>query len=135
MSVALPMRMNLVRIKLRRLNVPATPQDSDFREPMRSKAFEEVEVQGQVNFGSKQVDQRGRTMIGDWPRSSAHLVFKMADLQAAGFEPRKGDRVSEIAGRPLDFEIGEVRPESPLRGAFLLLYCEMEEVKEERASV
>lgn len=131
----LPFRMNLVTIKLRRLDVDGTSKDPDFREARRSKKFQDVELMGQVNFGNKQVDDRLRTHTGNDPVSSAWFVFRMTDLEDAGFEPKQGDRVVEVAGRPVNFEVRQTRPESPLRGKFLLLYVIVEEVKEERSSV
>jgi hypothetical protein len=127
--------MNPVEIKLRRLDAAGTQRDPDFREARRAKKFDEVTLMGQANFGSKDTDERVRSHTGDIGFANAWFVFRITDLEVAGFEPKKGDRVFSVAGRPVNFEVKEARPESPLRGKFLLLYVEVEEVKEERASV
>jgi hypothetical protein len=131
-----PARMNLVEIGLRPLARDATAWDEDFREPLTAKATAaEVTLRGQVNLGSKQFHGRDRTATGDREPSAGHLVFRKADLDAAGVRPGKGDRVVRIAGEAVDFVITEVRPESPLRGEFRLVYAEFTHDVEERESV
>ncbi len=131
-----PARMNLVEIVLRPLAKDATAWDEDFREPIGAKATAaDVTLQGQVNFGSKQFHGRDRTATGDREPSAGHVVFRKTDLDAAGGRLAKGDRVVRIAGEAVDFVITEVRPESPMRGEFLLVYAEFTHDVEERESV
>lgn len=134
--MSIPIRMNMVDIVLRRLNAVATAIDPDFREQKRSKKFmDPVTIRGQANFAGKPLEDRFRSHTGDVGTSSVWFVFRMSDLVSLGFEPKKGDRIAAVAGRTYNLEVKETRPESPLRGKFLLLYVIVEEVKEERASV
>ncbi len=134
--MSLPLRMNEVEVKIKRLDEAGTVIDPDFREARRQKKFSDpITVKCQVNFGQKTLEDTARTHTGDAEPSSGWLVFKLSYLAALGWEPKKGDRVIEIAGRPVDLRVRQTRPESPLRGKFLLLYVVLEEVKEERSSL
>lgn len=134
--MARPIRINPVRIKVKQFDATTTVEDSDFREPKSEKVFESVkELKGQVNFGGKTYSEVWRTRTGDEGRTMGWCVFRTSDLEKWGVTLRKGDRIIEIAGEPMDLEIREVRFESPLRGKFLLVYAIFEHVKEKRASV
>lgn len=131
-----PKRMNPVNIKLHQRNAADTVMDSDFREPASTRAFDAgVVVKGQVNFGMKKYAEQDITMTGDKGDTMGWFCFRKSDLDRAGISLQKGDRVSEVAGEAMDLEIVEARPESPLRGRFLLIYADFEHVKEKRESV
>lgn len=132
----LPMLMNLVEIKIRKESIENTVWDDVFKEPVGTKNFSsEITIKGQANLGSKRYYQLSRSLTGDTERSSIYLVFRTADLEEQGVEITKGDRVVKVADRNVNFEVTQVRPESPLNGRFLLTYVELETVVEERASV
>lgn len=134
----LPSRMNTVEIVLRKLGSDRTHWDPDFEEPLTKKnRTEEVVLHGQVNLGrsGSAFDRRRPSLTGDRAESDGHLVFRKADIEAAGVTLRKGDRVVRVAGEEVDFLLTEVRPESPLGGEFLLVYAEFEENREERGSL
>ncbi len=133
--MSLPFLMNLVVIRIQKVVVEDTVWDDVFREPIGNKALsQEIEVKGQVNLGSKKFYELARTLTGDVGRSNMYLVFRTSDLEKQGVEIVKGDRVVKIADQVVDFEVTEIRPESPLNGRFLLKYVELEHVKEKRAS-
>jgi len=132
-----PERMNTVEIVVRKLSKDRTHWDADFEEPVTKKdRTEEVTLAGQVNLGraGAAFERRSRSLTGDRAESDGHLVFRKADLDAAGVTLEKGDRVIRVAGEAVDFLLTEVRPESPLRGGFLLVYAEFEHNREERAT-
>jgi hypothetical protein len=133
-----PARMNTVEIVVRKLSKERTHWDPDFEEPVTKKdRSEEVVLRGQVNLGKAGAafERRSPSLTGDRSESDGHLVFRKADLDAAAVRLAKGDRVVRIAGEPVDFLLTEVRPESPLRGGFLLVYAEFAHNREERASL
>jgi hypothetical protein len=133
--------MNPVRIKIEQLNLVTTEKDSDFREAVGTKKYRAaVELQGQVNLATKPkyfVSAPSRT--GDMEPTRGKLVFRKRDLAAAGVTLRKGDRIVEVgpasSPTPIDCEIDEIRPESPLRGDFLLIVVEFEWDQRERGSL
>ena len=131
-----PVFMNLVPISIRQLDTVATHIDSDFREPISRKVQgAPVLLYGQVNLGSKTYEERETGRTGDEIPTIGHLVFEKAVLDAASVILRKGDRVVGIASQATDLMIREVRPESPLNGDFLLIYCELEEDLEKHAGI
>jgi len=134
----LPERMNTVEIVVRKLSKDRTHWDRDFEEPVTKKdRSAEVTLHGQVNLGraGAAFARRSPSLTGDRVESDGHLVFRKADLDAAGVTLAKGDRVVRIASEDVDFLLTEVRPESPLRGGFLLVYAELDHNREERASL
>lgn len=141
-----PKRWNPVDIKIQRLDVPNTFIDDDFREPVsKKKRFTTITLRGQVNFGDRAftVEERSRAAPGDEDVTKAHVVFRRKDLVDAGLwdnaapedNLKKGDKIIEIAGESFDLIFSEIRPESPLRGKFLLIYGEFEHEREERGAV
>lgn len=133
-----PVRMNLVEVVVRKLSKDRTGWDPDFEEPLGPKdRTGEVVLRGQVNFGSAGAafERRSRSLTGDRAESDGRLVFRKTDLDAAGVTIEKGDQVVRIAGLPADMLVAEVRPESPLGGAFLLFYAELEHNREQRESL
>ncbi len=131
-----PILMNLVNIEISQLKILETFVDDDFREPISRKIRgSTILVKGQVNFGSKSFEERSITRTGDMEPTDGHLVFRKIDLDGLGVTIRKGDRVTKIAGLPTTLIVREVRPESPLNGAFLLLYVVLEHDREARESI
>ena len=134
----LPAKMNLVDIVVRQLLHEETQWDPDFEEPVGDKQrTQELTLRGQPNLGENRaaLERRTSSLTGDKAESRGHIVFRIADLEAAGVQLAKGDQVVGIAGQAVDLLITEVRPESPLRESFLLLYAELEQRQDERASV
>lgn len=121
-----PIRMNPVWVEIVQLNKAATQWDQDYKEPVGGvHAYDtEIRVKCQVNLGSKQFYERMRTQRGEAQPSFGHLVFKKEYWDAQGLTIKKGDRIKKIAEHGCDFEITEVRPESPLRCKTLLYYVE-----------
>lgn len=142
----LPARMNLRSIEFEVLDRQRVVLDSDFDEPiggdLRGQRFT---VDGQYNFRGGPFKRRSTRLSGDEETVVGHLVFRMCDLIDGGLATKnngtiditlkKGDRVIRIGKRTLDLEIVEVRPESPLRGDFLLVYVDLVQGREERAGV
>lgn len=130
-----PIRFNPVPISIRQLDVAATHVDSDFNEPISRKVEGTViTVDGQINFGNKIFNELEQSRTGDELTTVGHLLFRKCDLDNASLVLKKGDRVVAIASQATDLIIREVRPESPLNGDFLLIYCELEEDREKHAS-
>lgn len=121
-----PIRYNPVWVEIKQLNKSATQWDPDYKEPIGGQhAYDTtIRVKAQVNLGSKQFYERMRTERGETTPSSGHLVFKKEYWDAQGLTIKKGDRITKIAEHACDFEITEVRPESPLRMKTLLYYVE-----------
>jgi hypothetical protein len=123
-----PFRYNPVWVEIVQLNKAATQWDDDYKEPIGgAKSYDSViRVRAQVNLGSKQFYERERSDRGEETPSRGHLVFKKEYWDAQGLTITRGDRIKKIAEHDCDFEIMEVRPESPLRGKTLLYYVEFE---------
>lgn len=131
-----PINMNLVDITIKQLDVVSTHVDSDFREPISRKVEgAPITLQGQVNFGSKSFRDDSDERSGNNPITIGHVLFKKSTLDDLSVVIRKGDRVIAIASQATDLIIHEVRPESPLDGDFLLIYCELEEDKQKHSSI
>ena len=87
---------------------------------------------GQINLGGKRFKERSMALSGDAEGVEGHCVFRICDLIDAGlatlagtiitFNIKKGDRIVKLGQRSVNFEIIEVRPESPLGGDFTLVY-------------
>ena len=134
-----PLRLNEVEIKIKLVS-SSSIQDDDFREPLTVSKFDsEVTLSGQVNFGfpkgaAGRFEQIARSLTGDETKSHGHVLFRKVDLDKQGVTLTVGSLITEIAGMTMDLEINEVRPESPLRGEFLLIYAQFERRHEKRGS-
>jgi len=134
------MLMNMVRIVIEQIDTTKTVKDPDFREQVGVKFRTTRKVlSGQVNLArKKQYFQTDRTRTGDREPTTGHVLFRKADLDNAGVILRKGDMVVEVGPEsnptPMNTILTQVRPESPLRGDFLLIYCEFELDSEKRGS-
>jgi hypothetical protein len=140
--MGLPVRMNLVRIVIEQLNTTATVKDADFREPVGVKKYNTTQLvlEGQVNLAAKKtffVQTPSRT--GDTEPTMGHLVFKKKYIDDLGVVLKKGDVIIEVGPAanptPIDCKIHDVRPESPLRGDFLLLYVDFKWDERKRGSL
>jgi len=131
-----PISMNLVDITIKQLDVVNTHVDSDFREPISRKVEgASITLQGQINFGNKAFKNDSDERSGNNALTIGHVLFKKSVLDDQSIVLRKGDRVIAIASQATDLIIHEVRPESPLDGDFLLIYCELEEDKQKHSSI
>lgn len=139
--MALPLRLNLIRVVIEQLNTTTTVEDPDFREAVGTKKYaSQVVLEGQVNLASKpKYFMQAPSRTGDMEPTMGHLVFRKRDLDAAGVTLVKGDRVVEVGPvatpTPIDSKLVEVRPESPLRGDFLLIYAEFKWDQRKRGSM
>jgi hypothetical protein len=108
--------------------------DPVFKTPVNKKLRTTVHTyNAQINLGTKEQDRKMRTLSGDRPNTTGHIVLRTCDLapHTALPRPEKGWKITALyAGTPLeetvDWLIEEVRLESPLRGQPLLVYCEFE---------
>lgn len=121
-----PRRWNPVRIVVRPLR--EAELDTDYSERSGDDQFgEEVELEGQPNFWRGRWERLDSGFTGDQDETEGHVLFKITDLDAAGFRPKSGDVFTHIDGfaqeGPHAFRCQEVRPISPLRGRYLFLKC------------
>ena len=128
----LPMQMNLVKIKVAQVRISHTYVDKVYKEAVGKENRKQVEFYAQNNSGIQNRKQASAT--GDKIRTAGHLVAKRKDLEEKSIELKRGDYIVEIAGDKVNFEIVEVRPESPLGGKPLLTYIDYMAAKE-RSSV
>ena len=70
---------------------------------------------------------------GDETNTLGHLVFRKKYLEEMNVTIKKGDRITEIAGGTVNYDITEVRNESALGGSNLLVFAVYGRAKE-RAS-
>jgi hypothetical protein len=133
--------MNPVRIVIEQLNTATTVKDPDFREAVGVKHHRtRIEVEGQVNLATKpKYFMSAPSRTGDMEPTRGKLVFRKRDLARAGVTLRKGDLIVEVGPAtdptPINCDIEEVRPESPLRGDFLLIVVEFSWDQRERGSL
>lgn len=137
----LPIRLNLVRVQIKQLSTTVTQKDPDFREPIGETHYgEPIELEAQVNLATRPkyfVSAPSRS--GDMEPTRGRLVFRKKYLDDLGVTLKKGDRVIEVGPEtnptPINCDFVEIRPESPLRGDFLLIYAEFEWDQRERGSL
>jgi len=130
-----------MRIIIDQLDTSRTVKDTDFREQVGGKIHTtRLTLSGQVNLAQKKmyfVATPSRT--GDQQETKGHLVFIKKELDDAGVTLKKGDTIVEVGPEanptPINCDIDSVRPESPWRGDFLLLYVDFEWDVEERGSL
>ena len=143
----LPVRLNEHAITFQFLNRDDIRLDPDFLEPIGSDiGGASLTAIGQVNFRLGPIKKRRVTLSGDDEPVEGHFVFRLFDMIEVGlitdnldgtisFNVKKGDRVTRVDGVLVDFEIVEVRTESPLRGEFLLVYIEVVQGPDTRRGV
>lgn len=133
--------MNLMRVVISPLSLTRTVKDADFREQVGKKFYgPEITLRGQVNLATKpeySVSNPSRT--GDTEPTKGRLVFKKKYLDDLEVVLKKGDLVVEVgpegAATPINCTLITVRPESPHRGDFLLIYAEFKWDEEQRGSL
>jgi len=110
--MAIPKRMNLVSVKLRRYEKTSTIMDDDFSEPVSQQVLtvgDTVKAQVVYGFQEELIPSYG----GDKTKVKGHLTLRRSDIVTS---LQKGDRITEIAGESYNYEIDEVRNSGHLRG-------------------
>jgi len=149
MSMMYPTRYNPSLVRYQQKDCATVEHDPVWGEPLAGRAEGRglgpvIEVEAQVNRGSKMARRLERQYSGDGQNAAGHLVFTVDWLTDAGLTLRVGDRIVGIAYRvdgsgavleweDVQYEVIDVRPESPLRGGMRLVYAVFAEVKEGRA--
>jgi hypothetical protein len=136
-TVLNPRQLNLVDIEIAQLKKSATVRDPDFDEyagPRRygmsgagAACSPPIVIQGQVNLGGRMFEVLKPEPGGDRAPLRGHLVFEMEMLDQRGVTLQKGDRITKIAGYPIDARVEQLRPQCPLLGRFLLLFVDFTE--------
>ena len=148
MTLQLPFRINPVVVKFQKLNRIDIQIDPDFDEPIGGDILQSqiIEADAQVNLRGGPYKRRTPSLSGDEGKTDGHLVMLLDTMIEDGlatgssetqidFVLAKGDRIVQIASQVVNFEIIEIRVESPLRGDFLLVYIVFKQGAEERAGV
>ena len=101
-----PNKMNLSAVKFTPYEIDKTPQDEDFSVPITKRIYgRAVEIEAQISF--KIQDQLRATLTGDSQNAKGNLTMKFSDGVECGI--KKGDRITEIAGETVVYEVFEVR--------------------------
>lgn len=120
----LPERYNPVPVKIliRResgrldaTTVPLVVIDEDFREPEGTKIYgssggEDIPVSTLAQVVYQMRNARKMKKTGEGESSGGHLTFRNDTWSALDSPIRRGDRIVEIAGFPVDLTVSEVRP-------------------------
>jgi hypothetical protein len=146
MPLSLPLRMNEVKFRIRKLDIPNTELDPDYREPVGGNKVRglTVEVIGQIARGTEGLFRMRPTQTGNAEPSIFHAVFRPRQLEAAGladpyFIP--GDLIESVDMkgdvRPLNLVITSVRKGSGLEsvGRWLLVHVDAEQRTETLGSL
>ncbi len=125
MRVPGPLR-HAVRLGWCQVNPATTPAvDAQFREPTGTVDYTYNVIAGQL--GLRDTDRWNPRPGGDVPQADGHVVLRVVDMPA-GFAPRVGDRVTQIAvGHPeeraVEWHVVEVRPQGHYRAGPTLWFC------------
>ena len=79
--MSLPLRMNLVDVVIKQLDVSSTYKDSDFREGRAVVRYSDpVTLRGQPNLGDVKfhMNVRDPSSTGDQDRTTGHIVFRLS---------------------------------------------------------
>jgi len=128
----LPLRMSLVKVKISQLQINHTYIDPVFKEAGGRESYKEVELEAQNNVNT--MYRRTPSRTGDEVFSMGHLVFRKTYLKEKGVTIKRHDKITEIDGDKVNYDIVEIRNESALGGHNLLTFAEYRDAKE-RASV
>lgn len=91
--MALPLRLNLATVKIRRLTLASTNVDSDFQENTSTKVYAaEENFSAQVTLNSE--ERRVRMPLGNVPMTDGHLVYRAPTVAANRL--KKGDRITGL---------------------------------------
>ena len=144
-----PVNINELEITFQRLNRTTISLDPDFGEPIGDdlRFVTTTTMIGQANFAGGPIGRRLTSLSGDSEPADGHVVIRFEDMVAAGlansgldptFVLSKGDRIIQVASQVVDFEIIEIRPESPLETCdadALLIYIDFVQGREERTGI
>ena len=120
----IPVRMNKVPVKIKLIakkgrftNNNRPGLDKSWKRPRGKKVYlpdQTIEINAQVSFDTQ--EDRLRTELGDSPRTIGHMDMDRKDWLALENQIQKGDKVVEIAGEDVSYEIREVKSAAYLRG-------------------
>lgn len=102
-----PENPNLIKIGFTLLDKAATTLDPDFKAPASSAVWQpQVLADGSIVYVDR---EKLRQMPGgDRPVSDGHVMMWVDDLVAVGIDPKKGDRITSVAGAATDLMIIKV---------------------------
>lgn len=78
-----------------------TAYDEDAREPIRSVDRATVRVQAQVRYRS--LSDPDWLAIGPAENAKGYLLFRHLDLSRLGYTPKRGDRVTKLGKRVVEY--------------------------------
>lgn len=130
MALRRPRSFNAIKVKIKPLDRSATKFDDVFKVPRNRKVRgKAITYPAQINFMRKEQDRKAREDTGDRTVTNGHLVMRTFDLapNTSLLKPEKGWLITCLyVGTPQEqavkYLIEEIRHESPLRGAPLLIY-------------
>ena len=122
----MPVRMNLTSVKIRRQRATsALHDDPAFKAPRTAVQWDaEIVLRCQVEIDSW--NSYAATHSGSAERSSGHLTFSKAYLDAKGIVLRVGDRITAVLDKgaaytTTDFRVVQVRPTGRLPNPTLVI--------------
>jgi hypothetical protein len=113
----IPRLIHPVDVLVDQVDIATTTIDTDFREPVNpgGATFRpSVRLRAQNTWGAK--DEFRRSMGGDEFQADGHLTFLRADLDAAGVQLHKGDRISAAADQTYRYRVVAVEPAGHYNG-------------------
>lgn len=128
----LPMRMNFVEVKITQVRLTHTTVDPVYREAVGKESRKPLTIQAQNKIIKQSSQYPSRS--GDETVAFGHLVFRKKDLEEQNVVLKRGDKVVEIDGDKVDYDIVEIRNESALAGGNLLTFATYG-VAKERSSI
>jgi hypothetical protein len=119
----IPRIIQPVTVRVEQVNGPATTVDPVFGEPVGPVARTPIDLPGQVR--ELRGDALTMTSGGASPLSNAvgRIVFDRLTLEARGVTLHKGDRITAIAGRVVDFRVLRMENHGYYRGAPYLVHA------------
>lgn len=112
-----PKLIHPVDVTIYRIDRAATQFDPDFREPTTGVQYElaPVTVEAQVKYD--RFEALNMVAGGDSPLTTGHLLIEREPLGGLN----KGDKITTIAGQPVELYITEKRPAAHYGGQARLL--------------
>lgn len=124
--MAVPNLLFAVTVEIQPIDTASTEYRRDAREPVRQAARSaSIEIEAQVIWNTKDRPQSGRG--GPQEKTIGYLVLRVEDLTAAGYEPRRGDRITAIPGYTGDWYLTSFEPAATRNGAHTLLMANFED--------
>ena len=106
----LPNLIHPVPIIIQRLDTPNTVMDEEYREPVQKSARQaDTTVQGQAQWARSEtmmVRSRGGRQLD----ANGYVLFRYADLEAAGITLQENDRFIKIGNEDTDVYIISLQP-------------------------